>query len=207
MCAANAHAQTTVSPPAGGPSKPGAAFVYGGLLVTSIFHDTQDTGRGDLHYNYIGELDWPTTGALFGGGVSGRDDVSGLYRSRERLTSLVVRYDVSPRSRVSIQPLGGLTLSSATQTLTDQHGLSSYPGLPPYPISRPDTSVSTMKFGAMAGADVVVRAGGSVAVMASPRFHWIDRDKVSEYEHVVPYAGPVITAIAFGLQWRPHVRR
>lgn len=210
----------------------GPVFVYGGLLVTSIQHDRQDTGSGYLHENFIGELDWPAKGLLIGGGAfvrprlalggelaireamesaisiqshghSDSQELSGLYTSHEWLLSFIARYDPLPRSPLDIQPLGGVTFSSATRALTEQRGWSHYGNYPPYPISNPDVTVDENALGLVGGADIAVRLGRGTSLIAAPRVHWIHREKIDEYDHVVPNAGRWVTSIAFGLQWRP----
>jgi len=219
----------------GSGAKPGAWFVHGGVLVTSILHDTQDAGSGYLHYNFIGALDWPATGAQFGGGVfvarrwsvgaeialrrpksatiseeqHGHVDtwrLSSLYTSRERLLSFVVRFHALPGSRVNVQPLGGVTRSWVSQSLTGRSGVYVYPPFPPFPISKPDVTLDSAKYGLVGGADVAFVAGRGVAIVCSPRIHWIHRDQPGEYDHVAPNAGRVITEVAGGVQWRPRRR-
>lgn len=213
----------------------GTVFVQGGPLATSILNDKQDTQSGYLHYNFIGELDWPAVGLLAGGGVTvsrhwsiggelalrrpqsapiseesrghtDRSVISSTYSSRERLLSAIVRYHSSPAGRIDVQPLGGVTFSWMSQALTGRHGVASYPGFPDYVFTVPDKSVDSTKLGLAGGVDVAVGNGGSVSLVVSPRVHWILRDTPTEYEHVVPYAGRGIVSIAAGVRWWP-VRR
>ena len=227
FAAVRVHAQT-----AGDGPRAGTAFMYGGLLVTSIVHDKQDPSAGYLHYNFIGELDWPATGTVVGGGAFiarhwsvgcelafrremsttiaekeyfhvDTSTLSALYTSRERLLSFPVRAHVHPLARVDVAPLGGLTISTAAQSLTDQRGFFYPVGRPPNPISLPDVALDATKVGLFGGADVTVRLGHGLRLIVAPRLHWIHRDETDSYTHVVPYAGRVITAIHFGLEWRP----
>jgi hypothetical protein len=219
----------------GQPDRRGTFFIQGGLLTTALLHDTQESQSGYLHYAYIGTLGWPVRGAQIAGGVrvarrvsvgaevavrpansstiseqshghSDRATLSSLYTSRERLLSFTARGHTGA-GRVEVQPLGGLTVSWAKRTLAGRHGFASYPGFPATAISGPDARLAETKFGLVGGADIGVHIGGGVSLIGGPRIHWVAREHVDEYAHIVPNASRIILSIGAGVQWWPRRRR
>ena len=212
----------------------GVFFVEAGLLTTAVMKDTQDSQSGYLHYAYIGALDWPVAGALVAGGMRvarrvsvgaelavrqaksttiseqshGHTDsatLSSRYTSHERLLSFTVRGHAAG-GRIDVQPLGGVTVSWARRTLTDRHGFAVFPGYGTVPISQTDAELAQTKFGLVGGANIGVHIGRGVAVVGVPRIHWIARERVGEYIHIVPNAARVILSIGAAVQWWPRGR-
>lgn len=211
--------------------KPGAVLLQGGLMVTSLLNDTQDTQAGYLHYNFVGTLHWPTTGATFGGGafvarhwsvgaeaalrrrqstmiseqeyeMTAHGRRTSTYASRERLLSAVLRFHLSPIRKVEIAPLGGVTKSWASRSLTARSGTFFPDGFASRPISAPDVTLKENKWGVIGGTDVGLAVGGGMTIVCSPRVQWIHRDEYDSYSHTVPYAARVITSLTIGVQWR-----
>jgi hypothetical protein len=226
LAATQAHGQSGSTP-----DRPGAFFVEGAWLTTGIRNDTQEGHSGYLHYAYTGQLAWPKMGALLAGGVcvargasigaeltmrrvnsttiseqmhghSDTETLASLYSSRERLLSITGRAHLRAGA-VDMQPLGGLTIARAERTLTGRRGVMVLPGFPTRAISASDAKLAETKAGLVGGADIAVQVGRKVALVGSSRLHFIAREHLDEYAHVVPNAGRLILSFGTGVQWWP----
>jgi hypothetical protein len=81
-----------------------------------------------------------------------------------------------------------------------------FPGYGTVPISQTDAELAQTTFGFVGGADIGVHIGRGVAVVGVPRIHWIARERVGEYIHIVPNAARVILSIGAAVQWWPRGR-
>jgi hypothetical protein len=147
---------------------------------------------------FYGSLDWPEVNALVGGGlfvsqrigIGGeltlplshsviiqervqhpfeREELSSRDRNREQLASVFARAHFT-RGTIMVQPLGGLTISRARQSLTDRAGTYFYHA-GRLRVARPDTSEPTTRPGLVGGVDVLRRGAGDLWVVGGARLH------------------------------------
>jgi len=130
--------------------------------------------------------------------------LSALYTERERLVSVVARLDAVRRARVTLQPMGGLTVSQSTKALTNRHGWYEYPG-GQLPIERPDRQVDANRVGFLGGADLLFHLGREASITCGVRAHWVPRGEPpsSSSGHEMPSTGPLVLQISAGVRWSP----
>lgn len=133
--------------------------------------------------------------------------LSSLYTERERLVSVVARLDAVRHARITLQPLGGLTVSQSTRALTNRRGWYQYFG-GRLPIERPDRQVHAAQLGLLGGADVLFMLSRELSIACGARVHWVPRGEPpsSSYDHEMPSAGPLILQISAGIRWSPRSR-
>lgn len=205
--------------------------VGGSLLLSSAHGAKEDPpGFGYQRPYFHGSLDWPAVGVMVSGGVfvaqtwsigaeialrraqasviseetSQRfesERLSPFYTNRERLISIVLRRHVATGRGIDVQPLGGLTLSRATQSLTKRHGVYLYHA-GSIPVQRPDVSVHATGVGFVGGADVSLRVAGNLWIATGARAHWVFRPEYDPYDRQVPSAGPLVMQLNTGVTWR-----
>lgn len=133
--------------------------------------------------------------------------LSSLYTDHERLVSVVARLDAVRGTRVTLQPLGGLTVSHSTQALTNRSGWYQFPG-GRLPIERPDREVDATRVGIVAGADVLFHLGREASITSGVRAHWIPRHepRSSSGDDRMPSTGPLVLQMTVGFRWSPRSR-
>jgi len=132
--------------------------------------------------------------------------LSSLYTEQEHLVSAVARWDAVRDGRVALQPMGGLTLSWSSQSLTNRNGVYEYYG-GQLPISRPDLKVDATRLGLMVGADVLLALRHGTSLTLGARVHWVPRgETANSFNTEVPAIGPVVLQIAAGIRWSPGSR-
>lgn len=217
------------------PPTRGTYFVGGSAVLWSTLAATEDPpGAGYLVTYYHGSLDSPVVGATFGGGVyiarswsvggevafrrsqsgviseDGRAKfeswhLSPLHTDRERLMSVVTRRHFRRGTSLDVQPLGGLTFSRSSQSLTNRRGEYVYYG-GTVPIERPDVRAEASRWGLVGGADVLFGTRHGVAVACGARLHWIRRPDASPYVRMAPVPGPAVVQVSAGVTWQSHRR-
>ncbi len=217
------------------PPTRGTYFAGASAVLWSTLAATEDPpGAGYLVTYYHGSLDSPAVGATFGGGVyiarswsvGGEvafrrsqsaeisedsrtkfetSHLSSRYTDRERLISVVARRHVRRGASLDFQPLGGLTFSRSSQSLSDRRGVYQYYG-GTIPIERRDVRADATRYGFVGGGDVLFGARHGIAVACGARLHWIRRPDSSPYVRVAPVPGPAVVQVSAGVTWQPHRR-
>jgi hypothetical protein len=201
------------------------------LVWSAVGATEDPSGSGYLAPYFHGSLQWPVPAAMLNAGVfvtpswsiGGEIAVrraqsamisedsrsmfevwhlSPLYTDRERLISIVTMHrGTSSTSSFSVQPLGGVTLSQSTESLTNRSGTYTY-FAGTVPIRLPDLTVDITRFGLVGGADVSIRISRDLSIVCGGRVHWIRRPEEQPSGRVGLPAAPIVMFLNAGVTWR-----
>jgi hypothetical protein len=201
------------------------------LIWSGVGANQDPSGPGYLRPYFHGSLDWPAAAAMLNGSVFvtrswsigaeiavrraqstmiSEDEramfefwhLRSLYTDRERLISIVAtRHTTSLASSFALQPLGGVTVSQSTQSLTNRSGMYTY-FAGTLPVQRPDLSVDATRFGLVGGADMLIRLRRDLSMVCGGRAHWIRRPENQPSDRVGLRAAPVVMYLSAGVTWR-----
>ncbi len=176
-----------------------------GMLGVFITHQFALEISGSLAQSHTGHSSYD--------GLSHTDSdiTTGTYEHADRSMSAQLRLRAGSAVGASFEPVIGVVLMHATDSLAQQNRVITTSGNPTHTLSRPDSSTSRSAAGFLIGADIVSPASHGVSIVGSFRLRWIgwpERTNSSynpSPEQVVPAAaGRQSMTIGVGVRFGGH---